>query len=126
MRVPILKQNEFLIASLQSDLTDMELINLQTCLADMVGDSSIHVVIIDVSLADVLDSFACRVLRTVGQVLRLRGAETIIVGIAPEVAFSMSQLGLTLEGIETALDLEQGLSIAKELIERGDLKDVSG
>jgi rsbT antagonist protein RsbS len=65
-------------------------------------------VVIDVSALDVMDSFATRTLRGIAQTTRLRGADTVIVGIQPEVAFSMVQLGLTLDGIATALDLEEG------------------
>ena len=65
-------------------------------------------VVIDVSALDVMDSFATRTLRGIAQTTQLRGAETVIVGIQPEVAFSMVQLGLTLDGITTALGLEQG------------------
>jgi rsbT antagonist protein RsbS len=66
-------------------------------------------VIIDVTAMDIMDSFASRTLREVAQMIRLRGAETVIVGIQPEVAFAMVQLGITLEGVVTALDLEEGL-----------------
>jgi rsbT antagonist protein RsbS len=65
-------------------------------------------VVIDVSARDVMDSFATRTPRGIAQTTRLRGADTVIVGIQPEVTFSMVQLGLTLDGITTALDLEQG------------------
>jgi len=65
-------------------------------------------VVIDVSALDVMDSFATRTLRGIAQTTRLRGTDTVIVGIQPEVAFSMVQLGLTLDGIATALDLEEG------------------
>ena len=63
----------------------------------------------DVTVLDVMDSFASRTLRDLAHMTRLRGAETVIVGIQPEVAFAMVQLGLTLEGVDTALDLEEGL-----------------
>jgi rsbT antagonist protein RsbS len=63
---------------------------------------------------DVLDSFACRTLRNVAQMLKLEGAETVIVGIQPDVAFAMVQLGLALQDIATALDLEEGLAYLKE------------
>ena len=66
-------------------------------------------VIIDVTAVDVIDSFAARMLRSTAYMLKLRGAETVIVGIQPEVAFAMVRLGLQLEGIETTLDLEEGL-----------------
>jgi rsbT antagonist protein RsbS len=67
-------------------------------------------VIVDVTAMDVMDSFASRTLREISQMIRLRGAETVIVGIQPEVAFAMVQLGLTLEGVATSLDLEEGLA----------------
>jgi rsbT antagonist protein RsbS len=67
-------------------------------------------VIVDVTALDVIDSFATRTLRDVAYMIRLRGAETVIVGIQPEVAFSMVKLGLTLEGVATSLDLEEGLA----------------
>jgi rsbT antagonist protein RsbS len=64
---------------------------------------------VDVTVLDVMDSFASRTLRDIAHMIRLRGAETVIVGFQPEVAFAMVQLGLTLEGVPTALDLEEGL-----------------
>ena len=63
----------------------------------------------DLTAIDVIDSFACRTLRDTAHMIKLRGAETVIVGIQPEVAFSIVQLSTTLEGIVTALDLEEGL-----------------
>jgi len=109
MQVPILKQGSFLIASIQSVLSDADLLQLRDDLADRVGKSRSRGVIIDVTVLDVIDSFATRTLRAIAHMLKLRGAETVIVGIQPEVAFAMVQLGLTLEGIGTSLDLEEGL-----------------
>jgi rsbT antagonist protein RsbS len=108
--VPILKQGDHLVASLQSALSDAELLEFQEQLSDQVGEYRARGVIIDVSAVDVLDSFATRTLRTLAFVCKLRGAETVIVGIQPDVAFAMVQLGLDLEGIDTALDLERGLA----------------
>jgi rsbT antagonist protein RsbS len=67
----------------------------------------------------VIDSFSVRTLRAVAHIMRLRGAETVIVGIPPDVAFTMVQLGLTLEGVATALDLEEGLVYLNQKIEGG-------
>jgi len=111
MRVPILKQHDFLIASVQDALTDADWMRLRTDLADQVGMFRSRGVIVDISALDVMDSFATRTLRSMAQVTKLRGAETVIVGIQPEVAFAMVQLGLGLEGVATALDLEEGLDI---------------
>lgn len=109
MPVPILKQGPYLIASIQSALTDSDLIQLRDALVGQVGSYRSRGVIVDVTALDVLDSFASRTLRDLAHMIRLRGAETVIVGIQPEVAFTMVRLGLTLEGVATALDLEEGL-----------------
>ncbi len=110
MQVPILKQGDYLIASIQSALTDADLLNLQQELGERVGKFRSRGVIVDVTVLDVMDSFATRTMRSIAHTLKLRGAETVIVGIQPEVAFAMVQLGLTLEDVATALDLEEGLA----------------
>ncbi|MCL5020648.1 MAG: STAS domain-containing protein [Bacteroidetes bacterium] len=111
MEVPILKQGGHLIAAIQAALTDADLIRLQDALVEQVGRYRSKGVIIDVTALDVMDSFATRTLRSMAHMIKLRGAETVICGIQPEVAFAMVQLGLTLEGISTALDLEEGLAL---------------
>src|SRR5436309_15714625 len=110
MQVPVLKQRDYLIASIQSVLSDTDLLRLRDDLADRVGKARSRGVIIDVTVLDVIDSFGTRTLRAIAHMLKLRGAETVIVGIQPDVAFAMVQLGLTLEGVGTALDLEEGLA----------------
>jgi rsbT antagonist protein RsbS len=86
------------------------LLALRDALVEKVVALRIRGVIIDVTALDVLDSFASRTLRAMAEMIRLRGAETVIVGIQPEVAFSMVQLGLSLDGVTTVLDLEEGLA----------------
>ena len=108
MPVPILSQGDILIVSVQAALSDGDLLRLRDDLAERVGRSRARGVVIDVSALDVLDSFAARTLRGVAYTARLRGAQTVVVGIQPDVAFAMVQLGLTLEGVQTALDLEEG------------------
>src|SRR5262245_229384 len=109
MHVPVLKQSDFLIASIQSVLSDADLLQLRDDLSERVGQFRSRGVIIDVTVLDVIDSFATRTLRTTAHMMKLRGAETVNVGLHPYVAFAMVQLGLTLEGVGTALDLEEGL-----------------
>ncbi len=111
MEVPILKQGHYLIASIQSALTDEDLLQLRGNLMEKVSKFRIRGVIIDVSALDVLDSFACRILRATAQMTALRGAQTVVVGIQPDVAFAMTQLGLSLKGVTTMLDLEEGLAL---------------
>jgi rsbT antagonist protein RsbS len=110
VEVPILKQGPYLIASIQSAVADKDLVQLRDALVEKVGKFRSRGVIVDVTVLDVMDSFATRILRDLAHMIRLRGAETVIVGIQPEVAFAMVQLGLSLEGVGTALDLEEGLA----------------
>ena len=110
MAVPILRQSHYLIATIQSALTDADLVQLRDALVTQVGKYRSKGVIVDVTALDVLDSFASRTMRDLAHMIRLRGAETVIVGIQPEVAFAMVQLGITLENVTTALDLEEGLA----------------
>ena len=114
MRVPILKQGDYLIASIQSALSDQDLMQLRDDLAEQTGRFRSQGVIVDVTVLDVMDSFACRTLRSIAHILRLRGARTAIVGIQPEVAFAMVQLGLGLGEVQTALDLEEGLILLSQ------------
>ena len=119
MAVPLLKQGDVLIASIQAALTDQDLVQLREDIADRVGRFRSRGVVIDVTSLDVLDSFATRTLRSIAYTAKLRGANTVVVGIQPDVAFAMVQLGLALEGIATALDLEEGLAHLDALATEG-------
>ena len=119
MRVPVLKQGDYLIASIQSALSDQDLMQLRDDLAEQAGRFRSRGIIVDVTALDVMDSFACRTLRSIAYILRLRGARTAIVGIQPEVAFAMVQLGLALGEVQTALDLEEGLVLLSQRNRRG-------
>jgi rsbT antagonist protein RsbS len=111
MPVPILKQGAILIATVQAALTDSDTVRLRQDLMEQVSRFRAQGIIVDVTAIDVMDSYAARSLRTVAHMTRLRGADTVIVGLQPEVAFSMVQLGLAFEGMHTALDLEEGLAL---------------
>ena len=117
MAVPILKQGPFLIASIQSALTDTDVLQLRDDVMAQVTRHRSRGIIVDVTSLDVMDSFVSRSLRGIAMMTRLRGAETVIVGIQPEVAFAMVQLGMSFEDVQTALDLEEGLA----LLQAGDL-----
>jgi len=110
VEVPILKQGPYLIATVQSALSDEDLLQLRDAVVQKVGQLRSRGVIVDVTALDVMDSFATRTFRDIAQMIRLRGAQTVIVGIQPEVAFTLVQLGMRLEGIATALDLEEGIA----------------
>jgi rsbT antagonist protein RsbS len=119
---PILKQGPFLIVTIQSALRDSDLIQLRDALMASLGKHRSRGVIVDVTALDVMDSFASRTLRDTAHMTRLRGAETVIVGIQPEVAFAMVQLGLTMAAVTTALDLEEGLAY----LQRSSRKPTTG
>ncbi|MEB3982758.1 STAS domain-containing protein [Mycobacterium sp. 663a-19] len=111
MPVPILKQGAILIATVQAALTDSETERLRYDLMERVSRFRAQGIIVDVTAIDVMDSFAARSLRTIAHMTRLRGADTVIVGLQPEVAFAMVQLGLAFDDMNTALDLEEGLAL---------------
>ena len=118
LQVSILAQGPYLIASIHAALDDQQLERFRANLVDRIGDERARGVIIDVAALDVLDSFGSRTLRDVGQVARLRGATTVVVGIQPEVAYAMVRFGITLDPMRTALDLEEGLALLAQLTER--------
>ena len=109
MAVPVLKQGEILVATIPSTVTDADWRRLQDVLLEKVGRLRCSGVVLDVSDLDVLDSFATRMLRDIADMARLRGARTVIVGIQPDVAFVIVQLGMDTGSLVTALDLEEGL-----------------
>ena len=111
MAVPILKQGPFLIATIQAALTDSDVLRLRDDVMGQVTRHRSRGIIVDVTALDVMDSFVSRSIQSIARMTRLRGAETVIVGIQPEVAFSMVQLGMAFEDVPTALDLEEGLAL---------------
>jgi rsbT antagonist protein RsbS len=115
LRVSILAQGPYLIASVHTALDDEHFERFQRRLSDQIGRKRARGVIIDVAALDVVDSFGSRTLRDLGQVARLRGAEIVVVGIQPEVAFAMVKFGINLEPIPTVLDLEEGLALLDQL-----------
>jgi rsbT antagonist protein RsbS len=110
MTVAILRQREYLIASIQADLSDSEIVAFRDDLAERIGRQRARGVIVDVTALDVIDSFVARALRSLAVTARLRGAETIIVGIQPDVAIAMAHFDLNLSPLRTALDLDEALA----------------
>ncbi len=108
--VSILRQGLYLIASINTALDDSQMLRFQKELIEQIGRHRSRGVVIDVAALDVLDSFGSRTLRNIAEMARLRGALTVIVGIQPDVAFAMVQLGMTTGAVHTALDLEEGLA----------------
>ena len=122
MSVAILRQGDYLIASIQSDLSDSEVMELRGELAELVGRYRARGIVVDVAALDVIDSFVARSLRAIVLTASLRGAETVVVGIQPDVAIAMVQFRLNLEPLRVALDLDAAISLLDRLT-RGDAED---
>ena len=119
MLVSILRQRDYLIASIHEALDDDEIVRFQRELVEQIGQHRAKGIIIDVAALDVLDSFGSRTLANLAHMARLRGAETVIVGIQPAVAIAMVRLGTQLDRVHTALDLEEGLEQLGRLLHDG-------
>lgn len=121
MSVAILRRGDHLIASVQSDLSDSEILALRDELAERVGRERVRGVIVDVTALDVIDSFVARSLQRLAAVARLRGAETVVVGIQPDVAIAIVQFNLNLDSLRTALDLDEAQALLDRSSHRGDV-----
>lgn len=113
-RLPILRIGENLLVSIQVDLDDQTVLTLQDDLAEQVVRHGARGVVIDITAAEIVDSFVGRMLATIASTSRLLDAETVVVGMRPAVAITLVELGLSLGGVRTALNLEQGLAILAE------------
>jgi|SRR5262245_19300223 len=114
-RVPVLKIGDILLVSIQVDLSDRLASQLQEDLADRIVTTGAHGVIIDITGLDIVDSFVGRMMATIATVSRVLDAETVVVGMRPAVAITLVELGLALKGIRTALDVDRGLALLREL-----------
>ncbi len=123
MSVAILRQGDHLIASIQSDLSDTEILSFRDELAERVGRDRARGVIVDVTALDVIDSFFARALRSLAVIARLRGAETVIVGIQPDVAIAIVHFKLNLDPLRTALDLDDAQAVLDRLGSRGNVDE---
>lgn len=117
--VSILRQGTYLIASVHTALDDSQMIRFQNDLVEQIGKHRSRGVIIDVAALDVIDSFGSRTLRQIAEMARLRGALTVIVGIQPDVALAMVQLGMGPSSVATELDLEEGMAYLNDRLAHG-------
>ncbi|GAA2779505.1 STAS domain-containing protein [Streptomyces rameus] len=114
-RVPVLKIGEILLVSIQTDLEDQLVLDLQDDLSNRIVATGAKGVVIDISALEIVDSFVGRMLATNASISRILGAETIVVGMRPAVAMTLVELGLSLSGVRTALNLERGLKLLRRL-----------
>ena len=110
-RVPILKLGNILLVSIQIELQDQTALQLQDDLAQRIVATGARGVLIDISSMEIVDSFIGRMLSTTASISRVLDAETVVVGMRPAVAITLVELGLSLGGVRTALDVEKGLAL---------------
>ena len=110
-RVPVLKIGDILLVSIQIDLDDQTAMQLQEDLSDRIVETGAHGVVIDISALEIVDSFIGRMLSTIAAVSRVLDAETVVVGMRPAVAITLVELGLSLNGVRTALNVDKALEI---------------
>jgi rsbT antagonist protein RsbS len=118
-QIPILKIGDLLLVSIQIDMEDQVALQLQDDLAERIVSTGCHGVLIDISALDIVDSFVGRTLATIASISRVLDAETVVVGMRPAVAITLVELGLSLPGIRTALNVELGM----ELLARSRAED---
>jgi rsbT antagonist protein RsbS len=115
-RIPIIKMGEFLLVSIQVDMHDRLAMTLQDDLTASIVRHQARGVLIDISSLEIVDSFIGRMLGNIAAMSRVLDAETVVVGMRPAVAITLVELGMSLEGVRTALDLEKGLAILHKLV----------
>ena len=113
-RVPVLKIGDILLVSIQIDLEDQIAMQLQEDLSNRIVETGAHGVVIDISALEIVDSFIGRMLSTIAAVSRVLDAETVVVGMRPAVAITLVELGLSLNGVRTALNVDKALEILAE------------
>jgi rsbT antagonist protein RsbS len=117
-RVPVLKIGDMLLVSIQIDLDDHTALQLQDDLSNRIVETGVHGVIIDISALEIVDSFIGRMLSTIAAVSRVLDAETVVVGMRPAVAITLVELGLSLNGVRTALNVDRAMEILAEAAAR--------
>jgi rsbT antagonist protein RsbS len=119
-RIPILKLEDFLLVSIQVDMHDQLALTLQDDLTQKIVATRAHAVLIDISALEMVDSFMGRMLGNIASMSRILDAQTVVVGMRPAVAITLVELGLALPGIRTALSVDAGLALLREVLERPD------
>lgn len=121
-RIPILRMGDTLLVTIQVDMQDQTALTLQDDLAERIASTGASGVMIDISALEIVDSFVGRMLTSISGIARILSATTVVVGMQPAVAITLVELGLSLEGVRTALNVERGM----ELLRRSRLENVLG
>lgn len=117
-RIPILRMGEFLIVTIQVDMHDRLVTALHDDLTTRISETGARAVLIDISSLDMVDSFIGRMIGNIAAMSRVLDAETVIVGMQPAVAITLVELGLSLPGVRTALDVEKGMGLLRAALRR--------
>ncbi len=115
-RIPILKMGDYLLVTIQVDMHDRLAMTLQDDLTQKIVSSNAHGVLIDISSLEMVDSFIGRMLANIAAMSRVLDAQTVVVGMRPSVAITLVELGLTLKGVRTALNVEKGMALLEQLV----------
>ncbi|HET9747106.1 MAG TPA: STAS domain-containing protein [Chitinophagaceae bacterium] len=115
-RIPILKMGDFLLVTVQVDLYDRLAVGLESDLVNMINRHNARGVLIDISAVSIVDSFMGRILGNIAQMSKILDAHTVVVGMQPAVAITLTELGLPMTGVHTALNVEKGMELLKEKI----------
>jgi rsbT antagonist protein RsbS len=124
-RIPILKMGSFLLVTIQVDMHDQLAMTLQDDLTTKIVDTGAKAVLIDISALDIVDSFIGRMLAGIASMARILDAQTVVVGMQPAVAITLVELGLTLDGIKTALNVDRGMALLRESLKLAEDEDAA-
>ena len=116
-KIPILRMGKFLLVTIQIDLYDRLALNLESDLVQMVSKTTAKGVLIDISALSIVDSFMGRIIGNIGNMSKILGAETVVVGMQPAVAITLIELGLELKGVHTSLNVERGMDLLRSIID---------
>lgn len=122
-RIPILRMGATLLVTIQVDMQDQTALALQDDLADRIAKTGASGVMIDISALEIVDSFVGRMLASISGIARILSATTVVVGMQPAVAITLVELGLSLEGVKTALNVERGMALLERTRRENGLVD---
>ncbi len=122
-RIPILKMGDYLLVTIQVDMHDRLAMTLQDDLTEKIVSTGAHGVLIDISSLEMVDSFIGRMLANIAAMSRILDAQTVVVGMRPSVAITLVELGLSLKGVRTALNVEKGMELLRTLVEQDGYHD---
>jgi len=124
-RIPILQMGRYLLITIQFDLQDQTAVQLQEDLSNRIQQTGAQGVMIDISALEIVDSFVGRMFAAISGIASLLGATTVVVGMQPAVAITLVELGLSLEGVRTALNVERGMQLLRRAGVEGSLLDAA-